>query len=361
MPLIKGKSQKAFKHNLREEMHAGKPQKQSLAIAYAMKKKHMAKGGQPHGRGCTCPQCCGMDSGGPVLPGASSAQDSMRKAFHFDQGGDVLGEDFRKGLKAGRDPQPTPPPTAEEVQNQKYDAINAQNKKNMGYAEGGQITDNYQPSGKPHVDKKFSHEPAEFASGFVGHEGDDVKSNEPAVHEAEKKLNQHAVDMAASTSMSEQDLVDRIMKKRSENFSGLDRYAGGGHVNPNHEAEAAHVIGQAKKRRMTHEEYLNDQESGYSDEDKTKIRQGIKKQHIKDPGSYSEGGRVANDTGEGFDADEMPNQFDDLVLRDNLESSYDGSNAGDYLDNDRENEDRHDIVARIMASRKKKDKLPRPA
>ena len=46
MPLIKGKSQKAFKKNVETEMESGKPQKQSLAIAYdiqrhAQKRKKM--------------------------------------------------------------------------------------------------------------------------------------------------------------------------------------------------------------------------------------------------------------------------------------------------------------------------------
>jgi len=49
MPLIKGKSKHAFEHNIKAEMEAGKPQKQSLAIAYSMKrkaaKKKMAMGG----------------------------------------------------------------------------------------------------------------------------------------------------------------------------------------------------------------------------------------------------------------------------------------------------------------------------
>ncbi len=48
MPLEHGKSNSAFRHNIKAEMHAGKPLKQSLAIAYAMKrrhKKHMAEGG----------------------------------------------------------------------------------------------------------------------------------------------------------------------------------------------------------------------------------------------------------------------------------------------------------------------------
>lgn len=47
MPLMKGKSSKAFSHNVEAEMNAGKSQKQSLAIAYAVKRKgkKYAKGG----------------------------------------------------------------------------------------------------------------------------------------------------------------------------------------------------------------------------------------------------------------------------------------------------------------------------
>lgn len=48
MPLIKSKSKKAFESNLKEELSEGKPKAQSLAIAYAMKKrnaKHMSRGG----------------------------------------------------------------------------------------------------------------------------------------------------------------------------------------------------------------------------------------------------------------------------------------------------------------------------
>ena len=49
MPLMQGKSKKAFEHNVTAEIHAGKPQKQSLAIAYDVKRKNqrkkMAQGG----------------------------------------------------------------------------------------------------------------------------------------------------------------------------------------------------------------------------------------------------------------------------------------------------------------------------
>jgi hypothetical protein len=48
MPLLSGKSKSAMSHNIKAEMHAGKPQKQALAIAYSMArrgKKKMANGG----------------------------------------------------------------------------------------------------------------------------------------------------------------------------------------------------------------------------------------------------------------------------------------------------------------------------
>lgn len=45
MPLMSGKSNKAFEHNIKVEREAGKPMNQSLAIAYAQKRKRMSKGG----------------------------------------------------------------------------------------------------------------------------------------------------------------------------------------------------------------------------------------------------------------------------------------------------------------------------
>ena len=39
MPLVKSKSSKAFKGNIRREVAAGKPVKQAVAIAYSVKRK----------------------------------------------------------------------------------------------------------------------------------------------------------------------------------------------------------------------------------------------------------------------------------------------------------------------------------
>ena len=48
----------------------------------------------------------------------------------------------------------------------------------------------------------------------------------------------------------------------------------------------------------------------------------------------------------------MPNEFDDLVLRDNLESSYTGADSGDYLGAPDEDDSRLDMISRIMRKRK---------
>ena len=43
MPLVKSKSEKAFKSNVKAEIKAGKPQKQAVAIAYAVKREAKPK------------------------------------------------------------------------------------------------------------------------------------------------------------------------------------------------------------------------------------------------------------------------------------------------------------------------------
>jgi hypothetical protein len=76
---------------------------------------------------------------------------------------------------------------------------------------------------------------------------------------------------------------------------------------------------------------------------------------------YSKGGVIANE-GEGLlshMADGKPNNFDDLVLDDHLESTQ--HDFGEHDGDAREDHDRHDIVKRVMRSLAKKDRLPHPA
>jgi len=44
MPLKQGSSKKTISENIRTEMHAGKPQKQAIAIAYAVARRSKGKG-----------------------------------------------------------------------------------------------------------------------------------------------------------------------------------------------------------------------------------------------------------------------------------------------------------------------------
>lgn len=93
MPLIQGKSEKAFEKNLKTEMHHGKPLKQSLAIAYAMKRK--AKKRDEHedmehmdmAEGGCADEMMHEKEEHPLSKG-------MKKAFHapgYAKGGDVKG------------------------------------------------------------------------------------------------------------------------------------------------------------------------------------------------------------------------------------------------------------------------------
>jgi hypothetical protein len=68
MPLKHGKSEKTFKENIKTEIEHGKPQKQAVAIAYAVRRKaqHKAKGGImkcAHGGPKHCAMGCYAEGG----------------------------------------------------------------------------------------------------------------------------------------------------------------------------------------------------------------------------------------------------------------------------------------------------------
>ncbi len=220
-------------------MDAGKPQKQSLAIAYAMKKKaqHKAKGG---------PMMC--------------AHGSMN--CHMCHGGQ--------------------------------------------YAEGGEVAEEKRLEGPFLAEEK--------SSGYHSMPEEHERSNHHAMMEDDRMLNQHGEHEEGAMGMAEDNEPqhERMISHTKENQSFPE--------------EEHDLVGRIMKQRMKH---------------------------------YSEGGKVANDTP--VDADFEDNQFDDLVKDDDLDSSYTGANSGDELGNDQEDEDRHDIISRIMKSRKLKDRMPHPA
>lgn len=74
---------------------------------------------------------------------------------------------------------------------------------------------------------------------------------------------------------------------------------------------------------------------------------------------YSEGGKVSNEDEPVVDSEEA--EYDDLEKDDDLKEHYTGKNSGDEIGDEQEDEDQRDTVSQIMKSRKKKDKMPRPA
>lgn len=103
MPLIQGKSKEAFSKNVSTEMHAGKPQNQSVAIAYSEKakaehRKHLAMGGKVSG----CSYCMGgYDEGGTVSNPPTpppDPDDNKKKTI-----GDIIGYPKGASLAEGGD------------------------------------------------------------------------------------------------------------------------------------------------------------------------------------------------------------------------------------------------------------------
>lgn len=97
---------------------------------------------------------------------------------------------------------------------------------------------------------------------------------------------------------------------------------------------------------------------------------------LSDPKKYAEGGDVMGDDdlvmrimkkryaqGGAVEpvADFEPNDFDEMDLEPAEHFHETGANSGDEDGDEAEDDDRKDIVSKIMKSRKKKDKLPRPA
>lgn len=136
--------------------------------------------------------------------------------------------------------------------------------------------------------------------------------------------------------------------------SGIKGYRPDMGSDPNNFAEADvwgddNVIGNMKAKRAG---YAEGGEVDSNMDDADMIARIMHKRK-----EYSQGGMVANDVGVA-EADKLPAEYDDLVLRDDLEdTSGPGNEIGDEAHEDRDS----DVISKIMSSRKKKDRNPRPA
>lgn len=112
MPLKHGKSKAAFSHNVKAEMDAGKPQDQSLAIAYSVKRKAQRKKKASGGMVESGSKDMNMAEGGYINDSAKTEQRPMPE--ERDQDRKMVSRN--SGKKAIKDGQWTDNPTVEQAQ-----------------------------------------------------------------------------------------------------------------------------------------------------------------------------------------------------------------------------------------------------
>lgn len=313
----------------------------SMAIKYAMMKRgqKMARGGMCAHGSTDCHMCHGgkmMAKGGEMVTDENirkheeglKPRTGMPEDKYWDRKFKLPSRKERAGVEAAA----------------RYDAHNKN--RSEYYADGGFVEE-------------------EEDSGYRSMPKEHRKEDESAMMEDDRDLNQHGeheegaegrleddesqhermVEHSVENQDDEEDMVGRIMRQREQHYSR------GGEVKKESDEEIkrdnkkktaeAKAQGKAYLPRWTAKDYEEEQKMSHP------------------VGHYSRGGRVSNDTP--ISADFADNQFDDLVKDDDLEEHYTGANSGDELGDAQEDEDRDDIVSRIMKSRKLRDRNPRPA
>ena len=235
-------------------------------------------------------------------------------------------------------------------------------------AEGGRISPdaNHESSCTEHCEQPCAiHEQANLPEA-TEHMENDVKVNDPAMREDDRRLNEHGAKEVGAGGYAKGGMVHEA-EGESERSRGVSKAGEHVRLDENDEAKDEHyrILGQLKADRrdrkfMADGGMIEDNEQDEAHEMDMVGR--IMKSRAQE---FSHGGQVANqDHGENDNelAGFSPNEFDDLVLRDDdmEEAEYTGANSGDELSSPGEDERRKDMVSRIMASRRKKDKLPNP-
>ena len=220
MPLKQSSSPKAFKSNVRTEMHAGKPQKQALAIAYstmrANRKKKMAKGGY-------------ADDGTGTGYGGYAESDKDSRDARYAEGGEVndmrslhaSAPEHNEDLEMAGSPAELPSyrtESSEEMSDAEKDApstnvnislsdeIMRDRARRRMMAEGGQVGSEHGPINEPtdsYMDKD------EDEAGFFEEDGRDTRGlNLEPVHAMDDDEHEDMVDH------SDASLVGQIMAER---------------------------------------------------------------------------------------------------------------------------------------------------
>ncbi len=296
MPLEHGKSHKAFAHNIEAERAAGKPEKQSLAIAFAMKRraKKMKDGGFVRDE---------EESGyvpmlGDDIKDNAMAHEQDDKMLN-QHGEDEIGPEGRHMKEGG------------EMKSRRQRMMEA----SMGMAEGGEIKD--KSYGSPErLDRQFDEKGVhtQFSS----------RENAEAARKAGYK----------PSKAPHERVLNELRSMPNPKLQGL---AEGGE--PELETTVRPDTGYGKVIRV-----MSAHGGDIEGEDMVG-RIMRKRQHM-----YSHGGEVANDDHPFEYEFEEPNNFDDLARRDELSFHDTGKNSGDELGDDRVHDD---LVDRIMLKRKK--------
>lgn len=288
MSLIKGKSKKAFGHNVSTEMDSGKPQKQALAIAFNMKRKAKK-----------------MAEGGKVGGAETSTTGNKTKTGGSNPGGASTGGAGTVTITA-RDLGP----------------------------EGIRVSD---VGGNTESRNAGGMDPSDENDDMMKAEGGEMKSKKQRAIEAFH-------GMMAEGGMAEPADKDSASMQQAKMGAGDD------FPNASDQANLKELDSHLSRDEAMMKKAQSYADGGDVDESSSMVDQIMAK--------MSKGGQVANQD-EAITGD-MPNEFDDLHLRDDLEFSETEANSGADLGNAREDKDRADMVAQIMKSRAKKDRLPNP-
>lgn len=309
-------------------MHAGKPLKQSLAIAYAMKRKKAQGGEVEHEEKQTHEELAQPMEDRLDMHEASQLRGREKMSRHARALMAAMGGQIQDNYQSPGHAHLTHPDLKNEEQ------------------------DEYDPKEEPHpkhnmiAAEEDEHKLGEHGEYEEGPEGPHIDAKDPE-HEYE-----HAVENQGKG--VEEDMVGRIIKQRGHVF------AEGGNVEPD---ETEPETPNAAKKIS---DYFKSGAPGAAKGGEAHMCSGGSCPHYSHGGPVkhmSKGGRVANQDEE--ITDDMPAEYDDLHLDDHLDddgkANYTGKNSGDELDDEQEDKDRKNIVSRIMHSRAKKDRMPRPA
>ncbi len=252
MSLKHGKSQKAFEHNIKAEMHAGKPQPQALAIAYSVKRR------------------------------AKKAKGGDIKGVHEADKGHKRGPSYAGQLiRDGKQPYANRAAKEEHLQNLE-DLRSMPAPKLKGLAEGGEVPAedqmNQRPGKQPIKYPKIM-KGGTFTTKLRDQEDDLEQSDAPASPE-EQPMAEYDEEMASEEGPMLHDMED-------EHSNGRKPYAKGGDIQPHHPgpSKSEHQKIYDAKRQAQEEAHLRSPEGNA---ERTRKNAERLKQ-------YAEGGEVEED------------------------------------------------------------------